>query len=203
MKTVKSFVLVLSLLLTSACGDFPDYRFNYSANYCELSFPFAGGIIGRQYVGYFRIISTLRFIDADPEVQIVVTGPSHIELETGSIQTLQIANKSYAPTFTSRYFQGELGHYGKAFTWTKEQSKSILDAIRAGDNIEMSGRLDVGKMYETTIYNLFFESKSESFERCVNRLLNEQDFETIKQLKLKQQQDAEAEDSQQESDEDQ
>ena len=52
----KLSVVVLSSLLIS-CGDFPSYSYDQSEDYCVMDFPFAGGLIGRKYVGYFYITS--------------------------------------------------------------------------------------------------------------------------------------------------
>ncbi len=68
-KKLKTLILsVVTALSVSSCGDFPEYSFIQSNDYCAMSFPFAGGIIGRQYVGFFRVISGLQYMDENPTV---------------------------------------------------------------------------------------------------------------------------------------
>jgi len=176
----KKLLLTVSLaVLLSACGDFPDYRFDQSENYCEVAFPFAGGLIGRKYVGYFRIISSLQYLDEDPQMEMVVTEPSHLELEDGSLQRITIADKVYYPKFTNHYFHGELQHFGKAFTLTPQEAKEIYDLLQQGYDLTFFGRLDVGRLYETQIYNFFFNRVDEQFKACVNRLLEPEEIKAI------------------------
>ncbi len=174
-KFVKGIILSSSFLLAS-CGDFPDYQYDQSQNFCVMSFPFAGGFIGRQYIGYFRIISSLQYMDADPEYKIIMTGPSHIKIEPGSFQKMIIDGKTFVPEFKSSHLEGELQLWGPTFLFNAEKSTQILDLLREGHNMEMVGRLEIGKQYETAVYNFFFESAEEPFQKCVIRLLEEEDL---------------------------
>ncbi|WP_196137467.1 hypothetical protein [Aliikangiella sp. G2MR2-5] len=172
------FTAVLCVALSS-CGDFPDYRYDQSQEYCVLSFPFAGGIFDRKYVGYFNITSTLQYLDSDPMMSIFIGEPSHIELEPGSVHTVEIADKKYHPEFHRNYLQAELQYWGPAFTFNSEQTEEIYAALREGYDLTIYGRLEVGAQYETEIYNFFFDSDDAPFRACVNRLLSDEDIKTL------------------------
>ena len=171
-----SFLLVI---LLSSCGDFPDYRYEQSDDLCVMSFPFAGGLIGRKYIGYFNLVSTLQFLDGDPEYSAFIGEPSHIELETGSVQTIEIAGKIYRPQFEKTYTNGELQYWGPAFTLTDADATQIYQDLQDGYDMTITGRLEVGKQYETDIYNFFFSGDDEPFRNCINRLLTEEDLQKI------------------------
>ncbi|TQV76555.1 hypothetical protein FLL45_00915 [Aliikangiella marina] len=178
----KLSVVVLSSLLIS-CGDFPSYSYDQSEDYCVMDFPFAGGLIGRKYVGYFYITSTLQYLDHDPEVEIFIGGPSGLDMEVGSVQKVEIDDQTFFPKFHKSYLQGELQYLGPAFTFTKSQSEKIFQALQDGYDLSIHGRLEVGKQYETEIYNFFFDSNEAPFRSCINRLLNEEDLEQIAERK--------------------
>lgn len=175
----KLMILFISILFITGCGDFPDYGYDQSEDYCVISFPFAGGIIGREYVGYFRIVSSLQFLDADPEYMVFATGPSNIELEAGSFQKLIINDKVFTPKFEPDHLEAELELWGPAFLFTDEESTEIYDLIKQGHDLEIHGRLEVGHQYETKVYNFFFDSANERFRKCINRLLDEQDLQSL------------------------
>lgn len=177
-----ALVVVLSLII-SGCGDFPDYGYDQSDNYCVMSFPFAGGIIGRQYVGYFRVISTLQYMDADPEIRIIVTGPSHIELEPGSFQKLVMSDKAFKPKFVPDHLEAELQLWGPSFLFEQQQSDEIYALLQDGYDLNIHGRIEVGHQYETQVHNFFFGSAEEELTACVNRLLNEDDLKQLQQQK--------------------
>lgn len=181
---MKKICLAICLLLLTSCGDFPSYDYEQSEDYCVLSFPFAGGFIGRKYVGYFNITSTLQYLDSDPEVEIYIGEPSHIDLEVGSVQKVEIGGETFFPEFHKSYLQGELEYWGPAFTFTKEQSSKIYKLLQAGDDLTIYGRLEVGKQYETDVYNFFFGSDDEPFRNCINRLLDEEDLKAIQDKKI-------------------
>ncbi len=176
------FVVLLSLML-SGCGDFPDYGYDQSDNYCVMSFPFAGGIIGRQYIGYFRIISTLQYMDADPEIKIIATGPSHIDLEPGSFQKLVIGDKTFKPKFKADHLEAELQLWGPSFLFDEKQSNEIYALLQDGYDLNIHGRIEVGHQYETQIHNFFFGSAEEELIACVNRLLDEDDLKQLAEQK--------------------
>jgi len=179
----KLITLFFTSLLISSCGDFPDYSYDQSEEYCVMSFPFAGGIIGRQYIGYFRVISSLQYLDAEPAVKIIATGPSHIELEAGSFQKLIINNKEYKPKFDAKHLEAELQLWGPTFVFDEAQSTEIYQLLQQGYDFDIHGRIEVGHQYETTIYNFFFDSADEPFKTCINRLLNEEDLKTLDKSK--------------------
>jgi len=176
---MKKLALSICLLLLTSCGDFPSYKYESSEDYCVLTFPFAGGFLERKYVGYFNITSTLQYLDSDPEVEIFIGEPSHIELEPGSVHKVEIAEQTFYPQFHKVFLHGELQYYGPAFVFTKEQSEIIYDSLQQGDDLTVFGRLEVGKQYETQIYNFFFDSKDQPFRACINRLLDEEDLVDI------------------------
>jgi hypothetical protein len=179
---MKRLILSLTIMLgLTACGDFPDYRYERAEDSCKLSFPFAAGVIGRQYIGYLHIVSTLQYLDSDPEVEIYVGEPSHIELEVGSLQKIEINDQFFVPKFHQNYLQGEYQYYGPAFTFTKEQSAKIYQALQQGYDMTLHGRVEIGSQYETDMYNFFFEDTDEPFRNCINRLLDEKDLDTIQQ----------------------
>jgi hypothetical protein len=180
---MKKFSIILWVLLLSACGDFPSYRYEQSENYCVLNFPFAGGLFDRKYIGYFNITSTLQFLDADPEYEIFIGEPSGIQLEVGSVIKVEIGDKVYMPTFHKTYVQGELQYWGPAFTFTKAQSTEIYNSLQEGNDLTIYGRLEVGKPYETEIYNFFFDSDDRPFRSCINQLLDEEDLAAITEQK--------------------
>lgn len=180
---MKKLIVILCLLLLTACGDFPDYKYDESENYCVMSFPFAGGLIGRKYVGYFNILSTLQYLDADPEIEMFVSGPSHLELETASLIKVEIDDQEFFPEFEKSYLHAETQYYGPAFLFTKEQAKKIYTALQEGNDLTFYGRLEVGKRYETEVYNFFFESDEAVLKTCVNRLLDENDIKMLKEKK--------------------
>ena len=176
---MKKFITLISLLLLTSCGDFPNYKYEESEDYCVLNFPFAGGFFGRKYVGYFNITSTLQYLDSDPEVEIFIGEPSHIELEVGSVHSVEIADQTYYPKFHKSYLQGELQYWGPAFTFNKGQSTKIYSALQEGNDITIKGRLEVGQQYEAEIYNFFFDGDDKPFRKCINRLLDEDDLALI------------------------
>ncbi|MGB0495417.1 MAG: hypothetical protein ACPGJI_03595 [Kangiellaceae bacterium] len=176
-KKLKTLILsVVTALSVSSCGDFPEYSFIQSNDYCAMSFPFAGGIIGRQYVGFFRVISGLQYMDENPTVRILINGPSHINLEPGSVQKVIINEKVYKPKFISSHVEGQLQLWGPAFQFTDEESKEIFTAIKDGEDFKFIGRVEVGHQYETDVYNFFYNSASEPFRDCINRLLDPEDL---------------------------
>ncbi len=181
---LNQYLIVLSSLLLSSCGDFPEYDYDQSNDYCVMMFPFAGGIIGRQYVGYLRIISSLQYLDDDPSLKVIVTGPSHIELEPGSVQKIIIDDKVFKPNFIAEHLEAELQLWGPAFIFTEEQSTEIYRLLQEGNDIKILGRLEVGHQYETDIHNFFFGSADEPFRRCINRLLDEEDIIALEKAKL-------------------
>lgn len=176
----KLSLLVFACLLLTSCGDFPDYRYDQSDEYCVLSFPFAGGIFDRKYVGYFYLTSTLQYLDADPKLQIFIGKPTHIELEVGSLQKIVINDEVFTPEFHQNFLQPEIQYWGPAFTFDHEQSSKIYKALQQGHDINFHGRLEVGQQYETEIYNFLFESTDEPYRACVNRLLDDEDIQRIK-----------------------
>ncbi len=167
---------LLTIFGLSSCGDFPEYSFIQSNDYCAMSFPFAGGIIGRQYVGYFRVISTLQYMDEDPSVRILINGPSHIDLEVGSVQKVIINDKVYKPKYIASHIEGQLQLWGPAFLFTDEESKEIFESIKDGGDFKFVGRVEVGNQYDTDVYNFLYDSKSEPFKDCINRLLEPKDL---------------------------
>jgi hypothetical protein len=175
---LKLFLVVSSLFLT-ACGDFPEYSYDQSQNLCVMRFHFAGGYFDRKFIGYFNIVSSLQYLDADPEVEIYVSGPSGIDLEVGSLQKIEIDGQFYKPQFKKRFFQPELQYMGPAFLFDSKQSTEIYQALNNGDSVTFHGRLEVGHLYETTIYNFFFDEKAEKFNACIRRLLSEEDLKSI------------------------
>jgi len=182
--SLKKYLIVLSSLLLVSCGDFPEYDYDQSNDYCVMTFPFAGGIIGRQYIGYIRIISSLQYLDDDPSIKVIVTGPSHINLEAGSVQKIIIDDKVFIPTFNTDHFEAELQLLGPAFIFTEEQSTEIYRLLQEGNDVKIHGRLEVGHQYETDIYNFFFDSADEPFRGCINRLLDDEDIIKLEKAKL-------------------
>ncbi len=175
---MRKIIILLCLLLT-ACGDFPEYGHEQTENYCNLSFPFAGGIIGRKYVGYLNIMSSLQFMDANPEVFIFISGPSHLKLEIGSVQKIEIADEVYSPVFKKNYLQPDMQYFGPAFIFDKKQSEQIYKALQEGYDMTIIGRLEIDSQYETDIYNFFFEDADEPFRACINQLLDEDDLKSL------------------------
>lgn len=167
---------LLTVLGLSSCGDFPEYSFIQTNDYCSMSFPFAGGVIGRQYVGYFRVISSLQYMDEDPSVRIIINGPSHIDLEVGSVQKFIINKKVYKPKYISSHVEGQLQLWGPAFLFTDDESKEIFEYIKKGEDFKFIGRVEVGHQYDTDVYNYFYDSESEPFRDCINRLLEPEDL---------------------------
>ncbi|MFT6733382.1 MAG: hypothetical protein ACJAS9_001569 [Polaribacter sp.] len=167
---------LLSVFGVTSCGDFPEYTFIQSNDYCAMSFPFAGGVIGRQYVGYFRVISSLQYMDENPSVRIIINGPSHIDLEVGSVQKFFINEQTYKPKYISSHVEGQLQLWGPAFLFTDEESKEIFKFITDGEDFKFIGRVEVGHQYETDVYNFFYDSESEPFRECINRLLEPEDL---------------------------
>jgi len=187
MKKLKILPIILSSFLLTSCGDFPDYSYDKSEDYCMMSFPFTGGFISRQYIGFFRIISTLQYMDADPTYKVIVTGPSQIDLEPGSFQKLIINNKVFKAKFKKVHVEGELQLWGPAFIFNEKDSTEIYHLIQQGYNLEIEGRIEVGRQYDREVYNFFFDSSDETFKSCVNRLLEKGDLEKIKQLRKERQ----------------
>ncbi len=179
-ETIKKLNIIILSLIISSCGDFPDYYFDQSDEHCSMSFPFAGGIIGRQYIGYFRMISSLQYLDDDPSYKIIITGPSHIILEVGSVQKVIIADKIFIPKFAASHLEAEFQLLGTAFIFDAEQSNEMYQLISEGYNINIVGRIEVGHQYDTDIYNFFFNSKNEPLKNCVNRLLDDEDLLLLK-----------------------
>lgn len=182
MKYLKLVILSSCLLLLS-CGDFPDYRYEQSEEYCVLTFPFAAGFLDRKYIGYFNLTSTLQYLDSDPEVEIFIGEPSHIEMEPGSVQKVEIDEQFYIPQFHKNYLQAELQYWGPAFTFDKQQSDKIYAALKQGHNLTVHGRVEVGQQYETELYNFFFDDVNTQQMNCVNRLLSEEDVQRINAAK--------------------
>jgi hypothetical protein len=182
---IKQYLVILSCLLLASCGDFPDYEYDQSNDYCVMRFPFAGGIIGRQYIGYLRIISSLQYLDEDPSYKVIVTGPSHIDLEPGSVQQFIIGDKIFRPKFVVDHLEAELQLWGPSFIFSEKQSTEIYQLLKAGHDIKILGRIEVGHQYETDIYNFFFGSADEPFRGCINRLLDEQDILELQKIELK------------------
>lgn len=180
---LKKYLIVLSSLLLASCGDFPEYDYDQSNDYCVMRFPFAGGIIGRQYVGYLRIISSLQYLDDDPSLKVIVTGPSHIDLEAGSVQKIIIDDKIFRPKFVAEHLEAELQLRGPTFIFTEEQSTEIYRLLQDGNDIRILGRLEVGHQYETDIYNFSFGSADEPFRGCINRLLDEEEIIALEKAK--------------------
>ena len=180
---LKKYLVVLSSLILASCGDFPDYEYDQSNDYCVMRFPFAGGIIGRQYIGYLRIISTLQYLDDDPTYKVIVTGPSHIKLEPGSVQKLIINEKIFIPKFIPEHLEAELQLWGPTFLFTEEQSTEIYSFPQEGHDLKILGRIEVGHQYETDIYNFFFGSADEQFRGCINRLLDDEDIIALGKVK--------------------
>jgi hypothetical protein len=170
--------LVASAFLTS-CSDFPDYRYEQAQDSCMLSFPFAAGIIGRKYIGYFNLISTLQYLDSEPELSIFIGEPSHIEIEVGSVQKIEINDQVFVPQFHQNYLQGEYQYWGPAFTFNHEQSSLIYAALKEGYDMTIYGRVEIGEQYETEMYNLFFDDTDEPFRACINRLLTKEEVSQL------------------------
>jgi hypothetical protein len=183
-KSLKVSLAILSSLVISGCGDFPTYAYDQSEDYCMMSFPFAGGTLGRQYVGYMRIISTLQYLDDDPSYRVIATGPSHIELEAGSFQKLIIGDKIFKPKFVKSHLEAELQLRGPTFIFDEQQSTEIYRLMQDGYNFEVKGRLEVGRQYETPVYNFFFDSSDAPFRDCINRLLDPEDLIELEKKKL-------------------
>ena len=183
LNSFKKYLIVLSSIFLASCGDFPEYDYDQSNDYCVLRFPFAGGVIGRQYIGYLRIISTLQYLDADPSIKVIVTGPSHIDLEAGSVQKIIIDDKVFKPKYIAEHLEAELQLWGPAFIFTEEQSTEIYRLLQEGNDIKILGRLEVGHQYETDILNFFFGSVDEPFRGCINRLLDEEDIIALEKAK--------------------
>jgi len=181
----KFITLFLACFFISSCGDFPDYTYDQSEELCVMSFPFAGGIIGRQYIGYFRVVSSLQYLDADPSYKIIATGPSHIELEAGSFQKLIINDKEFKPKFVAEHLEAELQLWGPTFIFNETESTEIYQLLQQGHDFDIHGRIEVGHQYETTVYNFFFDSAKEPFNACINRLLNEEDLVALQKNKEK------------------
>ncbi len=168
--------VLLSAVILSSCGDMPDYRYDQSEDYCVISFPFAGGIIGRQYIGSLRVISTLQYLDENPSIKVIATGPSDIDLEPGSFQKLILGNKTFKPKFEASHLEGELQLWGPAFIFEADDSQEIYKLMQEGHDLNMLGRIEVGHQYDTNVYNYFFSSADEPFRRCINRLLDDEDL---------------------------
>lgn len=183
LNSFKKYLIVLSSIFLASCGDFPEYDYDQSNDYCVMRFPFAGGIIGRQYVGYLRIISSLQYLDADPGLKVIITGPSHIELEPGSVQKIIIDDKTFKPKYIAEHLEAELQLWGPTFIFDEEQSTEIYRLLKEGNDIKILGRLEVGHQYETDILNFFFGSADEPFRGCINRLLDEEDIIALEKAK--------------------
>lgn len=175
------YSLTIATLLLNGCGDFPDYRYEKAEQSCMLSFPFAAGILKRQYIGYFNIISSLQYLDSEPEINIFIGGPSHIELEVGSVQKIEINDQFFVPEFHKNYLQAEYQYWGSGFTFDQHQSKIIYQALQAGFDMTIYGRVEVGHQYQSEILNWFFDDTDEPYQTCINRLLSEDDIKAIKQ----------------------
>jgi len=180
MKDIKILALIISSVFISSCGDFPEYSYDKSEDYCMMSFPFTGGFISKKYIGLFRVISTLQYLDADPTYKVIITGPSQIDLEPGSFQKLMINGKVFKPQFKKTHVEGELQLWGPSFLFNEKDSTEIYHLMQQGHNLEIEGRLEIGRQYDREIYNFFFSSKEEEFRRCINRLLDESELEKIK-----------------------
>jgi hypothetical protein len=177
-RTIRTSLLSL-LFVVSGCGDFPDYTYDRSNEYCVMSFPFAGGIIGRQYIGYFRIISTLQYMDEDPTYKVIATGPSHVDLDAGSFQKLIINERVFTPSFEPSHLEAELQLWGPAYVFKPKESNEIYELLQQGHDLNFLGRIEVGHQYDTDVYNYFFDSANEPFRECINRLLDENDKKTL------------------------
>jgi len=174
-RKIKLVVLILIFAL-QGCGDFPDYHYDQSSEYCVMKFPFAGGIIGRQYIGYLQLISTLQYMDAAPTYKVIVTGPSHVELDAGSFQKLIINEQEFVPDFKKSHLEAELQIWGPAYLFDQQQSDDIYRLMREGHDLNFVGRIEVGHQYDTDVYNFFFESNEKPFRQCINRLLEDEDY---------------------------
>lgn len=181
LSAMKKCTLLLACLLLASCGDFPDYEYDQTENYCNLSFPFAGGFIGRKYIGYLNIMSSFQFVDENPSLTLFISGPSHIKLEVGSVQKIEIADQVYRPEFKKNYFQPELQYMGPAFIFDEKQSAVIYKALQDGYDLTIVGRLEINSQYETDIYNFFFEDIDKPFRTCVNQLLDDDDLRMIEE----------------------
>ena len=174
-RKIKRVLLVLVFVL-QGCGDFPEYRYDQSNEFCVMKFPFAGGIIGRQYIGYLQFISTLQYMDAEPTYKVIVTGPSHLELDAGSFQKLIINEQVFVPHFEASHLEAELQIWGPAYLFDEQQSDQIYQLMREGYDLNFIGRIEVGHQYDTDVYNFFFDSNDKPFRECINRLLEEEDY---------------------------
>jgi len=164
------------IFVLQGCGDFPDYVYDQSSEYCVMKFPFAGGIIGRQYIGYLQIISTLQYLDADPTYKVIATGPSHVNLDAGSFQKLIINDQVFVPRFEASHLEAELQIWGPAYLFDEKQSAEIYRLMQEGYDLNFIGRIEVGHQYDTDVYNYFFASNDKPFRSCINRLLEAEDF---------------------------
>jgi len=181
---LKVFLVALCSLLLSSCGDFPDYSYDHSNDYCVIQFPFAGGIIGRQYIGYFKVISTLQYLDEDPSYKVIVTDISDFNMEQGSVQKFIIGDKTFVPEFKKGHLLSELQQWGPGFILDEKKSTEIYKLLQEGNDLTIVGRIEVGHQYETDIYNFFFESDDEPFRTCINRLLDDEDLIKLEKSKL-------------------
>jgi len=182
----KKCLIALCCLLLVSCGDFPDYSYDRSNDYCVMQFPFSGGIIGKQYVGFFKIISTLQYLDEEPSYKIIVTSVSGFKMETGSVQKFIIADKSFSPEFKRGHLLSELQQWGPGFVLDEAQSTEIYKLLQEGNDLTIIGRIEVGHQYETDIYNYFFESDDEPFRACINRLLDADEIRELEKSKVDQ-----------------
>lgn len=183
MNKVKVLLVSLCSLLITSCGDFPEYSYDRSNDYCVMQFPFAGGIIGRQYVGFFKVISTLQYLDEDPTYQVIVTDAPEFNMEQGSVQKFIIGDKTYKPEFRRGHLLSELQQWGPGFVLGQEQSAEIYQLLQQGNDLTIVGRLEIGHQYETDIYNYFFETDDEPFRACINRLLDADDMRQLEKMK--------------------
>jgi len=181
---IKVFLVACCSLFIASCGDFPDYSYDRSNDYCVMQFPFAGGMIGRQYVGFFKVISTLQYLDDDPTYQIIVTDTADFNMEQGSVQKFVIGDKTFKPEFKRGHLLSELQQWGPGFVLDEDNSAEIYKLLQEGNDLTIIGRLEIGHQYETDIYNFFFETDDEPFRACINRLLDDDDMRQLEQLKL-------------------
>lgn len=179
----KKAVLLLVSLVICACGDFPDYEYEQSQQYCVLKFPFVGGYFNVKQVGYFNIVSSLQYLDKDPQLFIFIGGPSEIDYEIGSVQKVEINNQFFKPEFRSSLLLAEIQYFGAGFVFSQQQSQAIYQALQQGYDLTIHGRLEVGKLYQADIYNFFFADDDKPFKDCIVGLLDEEDIKILNQEK--------------------
>jgi len=165
-------------MLTS-CGNAPDYRFEKSEDTCMLSFSFETGIINKKTIGSFNLISTLQYLDSNPELEIFIGEPSHLNLEIGSVQKIEIDGQLFTPQFHQNYLRPEYQYWGPAFTFDKKLSKVVYQKLLSGLDMNIYGRIEVGSQYQVRIKSHSFKDNDEIFNNCINRLLSGDDIKKM------------------------